>query len=124
MKEVIKAGLKEIELATNGTLSHREITEAAEIFCSLSYVVVYYRESDEDWRGRAHVGRILGRGIKEKLGWSTYGNGWYPSENGWYTVKLKDRDNLFAVIRQDVNKGNHYAKVYFKVDYEMPDEWQ
>lgn len=31
MKEVIKAGLKEIELATNGTLSHREITEAVGI---------------------------------------------------------------------------------------------
>lgn len=39
-------------------------------------------------------------------------------------MKLKDRDNLFAVIRQDVDKGNHYAKVYFEVDYEMPDEWQ
>lgn len=45
-------------------------------------------------------------------------------ENGWYTVKLKDRDNLFAVIRQDVDKGNYYANIYFEVDYEMPDEWQ
>lgn len=117
MKEVIKAGLKEIELATNGTLSHREITEAAEIFCSLSYVVVYYRESDEDWRGRAHVGRILGRGIYEinaaKITSGNNGDFLTPSSSKYPSLKLyrtagqRVEGDLFETMRTIIHEWGH-----------------
>ena len=61
IKDAIRAGLKEIELGTNGALSYREVSELAEIFASPVHVVVRYRKTEGvGWAGRASVGQLGG----------------------------------------------------------------
>ena len=61
IKDAIRAGLKEIELGTNGALSYREVSELAEIFASPVHVVVRYRKTEgAGWAGRASVGQLGG----------------------------------------------------------------
>lgn len=84
IKNAIRAGLKEIELGTNGALSYREVSELAEIFASPVHVIVRYRKAEgADWSGRASVGQL---------------GGWYEINAGKiYESAFNGAENMLAV---------------------------